>query len=92
MEKNEKDGVWVLTSSYNDYDQHGDYLCCVWNKKPKVDDLAKYFEMESGSYSNPMAALKFLLHVEKGGGRQEVEDQWYNLVFVKFGQKIGEEA
>lgn len=64
-------GVWVLTESYNDYDQHGECFSAIWEKKPSLEQLAEYFGMNAAnvSYSNPMEALAFLLHVEKGGGK-----------------------
>lgn len=77
--------VWILTSEYNDYDQHGSYFEAVFQKKPDIKTLAKYFKMENTScgYSNPMEALEFLLHIESGGGRMGTEDRWYNLEEVE---------
>lgn len=80
-------GVWVLTSEYNEYDQHGEYLECIWASKPSIEQLAKHFKMTSDQVPvNVMAALEFLLHIQKGGGRQNYEDHWYNLSFVEFGK------
>ncbi len=83
-------GVWVLTTRYNDHDQHGAYFCCVWAKKPTLSQLAEYFKYSTGQPGNVMAAVAFLLHVEAGGGRQEVEDQWYELDFQPFGKRVEE--
>jgi hypothetical protein len=50
--------VWVLTSEYNDYDQHGEYFLAVWSKKPTHKDLMHY-----GVDQNRIE------HVLNGGGR-----------------------
>lgn len=72
-------GVWLLTRSHNAYDQYGDYPCCIWEKRPTIEDLKDYFKTTSE---------EFLAHVSKGGGRQAYEEVWYHLDFVKFGAKI----
>lgn len=81
-----RNGVWVLTTKYNEYNQNGEYLCCVWADKPSTEQLAEFFRYKSGSPGNVMDALHFLLHLGKGGGRREREHQWYNLTFVEFGK------
>lgn len=85
------EGVWVLTTEYNQYDQEGAYLCAVWPAKPTVKQLAEFFSYTSASsvVGNVMGALAFIMHLEAGGGRRGVEDQWYNLEFVKYGEKVG---
>lgn len=92
MAHNSAPTCWVLTTEHNDHDQHGEYLCCVWHTKPTLEQLAQHFKMDAvnASFSNPMAALEFLLHLHKGGGRQEREHQWWNLTAVAFGQPYGE--
>jgi hypothetical protein len=60
--------VWILTEEYNQYDQYGEYYRAAFQNKPTVDQLMK-FEM------NEQTAL----HVQKGGGRIDTEDQWYHL-------------
>lgn len=85
MSDKQKPGVWVLTSHYNAYDQHGAYLCCIWPAKPTTEQLAEHFKYTTGHLSNVMAALHFLLHLGKGGGRQGTEDKWYELDYVEFG-------
>lgn len=76
--------AWILTEEYNEYDQYGEYFVKAFGKKPDVKRLAAFFTENGshGTYSNPMQALDFLLHVEAGGGRQGVENHWYNLVEV----------
>lgn len=34
-----KESVWVLTETYNDYNQHGAYFIKVWKNKPTVEQL-----------------------------------------------------
>lgn len=73
--------VWVLTSEYNDYDQHGEYFEAVFAKKPELEDLLKFFKKkkELPEWQGPLAVFEFLLHVQKGGGRMDDEHCWYNL-------------
>lgn len=72
--------VWVLTSEYNDYDQHGEYFEAVWENKPSTQQLVEYFKNGNDAhYSDIMAALDFILHIQNGGGRREYEEHWYNL-------------
>lgn len=33
--------VWVLTSSYNMYDQQGEYFIACWLEKPTLEQLLK---------------------------------------------------
>lgn len=62
--------VWVLTSSYNDYDRHGDYFEGVFSEKPSAADLVL-------NYKLPADVAEFV--VSTGGGRQNVEYTWYYL-------------
>lgn len=75
--------VWVLTSEHNDYDQHGEYFEAVFHKEPTLEVLADYFSGKNSlHFSDPMAAVKFLEHLRKGGGRIKTEDVWYNLSHI----------
>jgi len=61
--------VWILTSEYNDYDQHGEVFEGVFAKKPTSAQIQKFCGItESGAD-----------HVLAGGGRQRHEDSWYIL-------------
>ena len=79
-------GCWILTTEYNDHDQYGEYFCAVWQNKPKLKQLADYFEYNNpnSSVSNVMAAVSFLEHILSGGGRKNTEHQWYNLTFIEY--------
>jgi hypothetical protein len=35
--------MWILTESYDDYDQHGDYFVTGWCEKPTVEQIAESF-------------------------------------------------
>lgn len=60
--------VWILTSEYNDYDQHGAYFEAVFLNKPTHQQLT-----ESGV---PQTRLR---HVLNGGGRVQDESKWFFL-------------
>lgn len=80
-------GVWVLTREINAYEQDGEYFVAVWEKKPSLEQLAHHFgHVQGGQSGNVMKALAFLMHIEKGGGRQAVEGEWFNLRHVPFGE------
>ena len=61
--------VWVLTSEYNEYDQHGEYFLAVFKNKPSRERLSDIVRDDE--------VVDHLLN--KGGGRIEWEDKWYNL-------------
>jgi hypothetical protein len=63
------DDIWILTSEYNDYDQHGEYFEAVFIGKPTAEQIEKHCGVnEVGS-----------THILAGGGRVEEEYHWYNL-------------
>lgn len=66
--------MWVLTKSYNDYNQHGDYFVAVFRDKPTLKQLGKVLQYEG----------EYLQHVLNGGGRLTYEDSWYYLNEVEF--------
>lgn len=80
--------VWVLTEYYNDYDQHGGYLIAVFDKKPDIATLAKFFEYTDTGAKNIMAALAFITHLAEGGGRRDYEHSWYELTELEYGVKF----
>ena len=62
--------VWVLTSEFNDYDQHGEYFLEVYGAKPTDEQLAVHVHN----------ALERQHLLEKGGGRMSIrDDQWFYL-------------
>lgn len=82
MSNKEPVKVWVLTYEVNDYDQHGSYFEAVFARHPSLKTLADYFATNTvrASIGDPMQAVAFLEHLRAGGGRQGVEDTWYNLI------------
>jgi len=66
--------VWVLTSSVNDYNQHGDYFEGVFFEKPSAKELSKIVNM-SENYCE-----EFIIG---GKGRDYPESVWYNLEYFK---------
>ena len=79
-----KKGCWVLTSEYNDHDQHGEYFEAIFAEQPTLEQLAGYFKGSSGMPRDVMEAVAFLEKLRKGGGRIETEYCWYNLQFKEF--------
>lgn len=77
-------GVWILTSEYNDHDQHGEYFEAAFENKPSLKELAEFFTSANNMPRNVMEAVAFLEHVLAGGGRQKNEQQWWNLSLVPF--------
>ena len=74
--------IWVLTSEYNDYDQHGEYFEAVFIGKPTSKQIQKRCHVtEQGA-----------VHILNGGGRVKYEDQWYNLRKEKAAHGIKGEA
>lgn len=61
--------VWVLTSSYNDYDQHGEYFEAVFKDKPTRESI-----MGTCGVTEEGAD-----HILLGGGREGDEYMWFNL-------------
>ena len=60
--------IWVLTSEYSDYDQHGKYLEAIFAAKPHHTQLSEY-----GVDSRDLS------HVLNGGGRKQYEYKWVTL-------------
>ncbi len=69
--------MWVVTKEYNMYDQQGEYFVAVYKDKPTFKQLKITLQ------SNDEVMLGKLT---RGGGRQNVEDEWYNLAEVEDGE------
>lgn len=65
--------IWILTSEYNDYDQHGEYFINAYKEKPTLDVLSKELELDPEFHTGTLE------HILNGGGRQQVEYVWYYL-------------
>ena len=66
--------IWVLTTEYNDYDQHGRYFVKAWIGKPTADQIRACGKVLHEDWSDD-----FIRHLLAGGGRQGVEYNWYHL-------------
>lgn len=73
--------MFIVTTEFNDYDQHGEYFVAAYNEKPTFKQLKELI----GERDIIVGKLT------KGGGRHGIEDQWYNLHEVKNGKKLFEE-
>ena len=65
--------VWVLTSCYNDYRQHGEYFEGVFLRKPNVEKLMERHGIGEQEAKN----------ILNGEGDKDQSDHWYNLECVK---------
>lgn len=67
--------MWILTASYNDYNQHGDVFIDAWVQKPTAEQLEEHVK---DWFCGPDVEPAQLL-LTTGGGRQNIEDEWFNL-------------
>jgi len=68
--------MWVITRAINDYSQYGDYLECVYDHKPSIEELTLFF-----------GDVSIAIHVHGGGGRIKEEDSWWYLTELQNGQQ-----
>lgn len=71
--------AWILTTWYNDYDQHGSYFVAWWPDYPQIGDLLRLGIDEATA-----------VHILETGGRQGTEDQWYELLDAAAGKDYHE--
>jgi hypothetical protein len=64
--------MWILTTEYNDYDQHGEYFVAYWQEKPTKEQLLK--AGVEWSWED-----RTVNHVLSGGGEINTEYQSWNL-------------
>ena len=65
--------LWIILRFINQYDQDGGYFEMGFDHKPSVEELDKL------GYDGE--------HLMKGGGRKDVEYEWYTLIGVQSGIK-----
>lgn len=41
-----KEKIWILTESYNDYNQHGSYFLAAFLRKPSLEDIQIFLKCE----------------------------------------------
>ena len=73
--------MWIVTEEHNDYDQHGEYFVAWYGSKPTFAQLKEL----TGSGDVTVGKLT------RGGGRQGIEESWWNLHEVKEGVNFNEE-
>jgi hypothetical protein len=79
--------IWVLTTTYNEYDQHGDYLIAVFLKKPDASILRKILSPKVRGETIERRISDLL---ESGiNTRLDYEDFWFNLTEIYEGEEYG---
>ena len=69
--------IWVIVVEYNDYDQHGSYLCGFFHKKPTAQQIKELLAISDGEAD----------HIAKGGGRiSDTEEHWWSLHELEEGE------
>ena len=71
--------AYILTSAWNDYDQHGEYFVSWFSHKPSFTQL----ELALQRYEDKLPYNHLVNHVLSGGGRQKNENLWYFLREMK---------
>jgi hypothetical protein len=66
--------TWILTASYNDYDQHGAYFISAFKQKPDAIQISAVL--------GPQVTFEYCQHIANVGGRVNTEYTWYDLVEV----------
>lgn len=61
--------IYILTSEYNEYDQHGEYFVKVYFSRPTIEQIATDLECDND----------YAEHILKNGGRLKYEYVWYFL-------------
>jgi hypothetical protein len=84
--------MWIITRAINQYDQDGDYMFSAYVcDKPSREELRILFY---GTKYNPTVhdkkdrddREKFISNLLNGGGRMDVENEWYYLTEIKSGE------
>ena len=75
--------IWIVTTEYNEYDQYGEYFVACFLEKPSKSELKELLKNE---YISDIT-IDYLFD---GGGRQDVENQWWYLEEVKVGENYRE--
>lgn len=70
--------VWILTSEYNEYDQHGEYFLAVFKSKPTIEQLATVLNIPIDEFTSAT-----LTHILSGGGRRKHYDDYHNWYHLR---------
>lgn len=82
--------MWIITRKINQYDQDGEYFFAAFITKPTPDKLCQLFYKKSIkdlADNDKDIAIKYIIHMHKGGGRQHKEDEWFYLNEVEEGEE-----
>ena len=81
--------IWILTRSHNDYNQYGEYFVGAFMHRPTKQEIFSIVNPPypgcNGTKITPQYdpedknVDEFLTHIINGGGRQRVENDWYEL-------------
>ena len=75
--------MWILTQSYNEHDQFGDYFISAFENRPTEDEIKKVLKNECEL--DPHLSS----HVLQGGGRRNQEYSYFSLFEVASGERVG---
>lgn len=67
--------IYILTSEYNDYDQHGEYFIEAFSNVPQIEQLQKHidYKLNKDDYN----------HIINGGGRRESYKDYHNWYYFR---------
>ena len=68
--------MWIVTQEINDYNQYGEYFITAFEGKPTFEQLKKVLNLDDVTTGK----------LTRGGGRQNIENEWYYL--KEFKQEI----
>ena len=69
--------MWILTRTINEYNQDGEYFVSAFTNKPTFQELKNILFFESDDTICRLIAM--------GGGRKDIEPEWYYLFEFKEG-------
>lgn len=83
--------VWILLTSYNEYDQCGEYFVAAFAQKPTELELDQVINGERRMQGHSMTDAQGELPawLLKGGGRRGTEHQWFDLIEIPYGAQYG---
>lgn len=80
--------MWIITKSVNDYNQYGDYFEVAFEHSPTLSELSLYLYGHGKLEDLDDYQLMDVTHLKRGGGRKDLENEWYNLHGLKSGEKL----
>ena len=69
--------MWIVTRKINEYNQAGEYFVAVYIEKPSFSQLKVLLPQETDATIGKLT---------RGGGRGELENEWFYLVEVECGK------